>query len=134
MQLNLQRYLVFNVFGEEYLCLLKRFLILSIRGLYFIQFLFEIYIYRKGVQNFFGYNFLGTHTIQTLPKYIWMWHCDRQGYSIFIQFRTCNVAMADASFYMKMIHNINMNIISFSYKYYNIFPIIFIQGKLTSLT
>ena len=25
--------------------------------------------------NFFGHVFFGTHIVQTVPKYIWMWHC-----------------------------------------------------------
>ena len=32
------------------------------------------YIWKKCYKNFFGYIFLGTHTIQLVPKYIWMWH------------------------------------------------------------
>ena len=35
---------MFNAFEEGYLCLLKRFLFLSIHRLYFIQFLHEIYM------------------------------------------------------------------------------------------
>ena len=34
---------MFNAFGEGYLCLLKRFLFLSFRKLYFIYILHEIY-------------------------------------------------------------------------------------------
>ena len=26
-------------------------------------------------KNFFGRIFLGSHTVQTVPKYMWMWHC-----------------------------------------------------------
>ena len=44
---------VFNVFGEEYLCLLKIFLFLSICGLYFIYILREIYIEKNCLGAFF---------------------------------------------------------------------------------
>ena len=41
-----------------------------------ISFSFYIkYIRRKCYKNFFGHIFLGSHTTQTLTKYIWMWHC-----------------------------------------------------------
>ena len=31
--------------------------------------------YRKCYKNFFGQIILGAHTVQNVPKYIWMWHC-----------------------------------------------------------
>ena len=44
LQLGVQKYLIFHAYGKVYLCLLKIFLFLSIRRLYFIQFLHEIYM------------------------------------------------------------------------------------------
>ena len=70
-------WLAFNVFGEGYLCLLKMLLFLSIRKLYFIQFLREIYM-EKMLQELFRRLFLGAHTVQTVPKYIWTQHCFRR--------------------------------------------------------
>ena len=58
LQLSFQNYLMFNAFEEEYLCLLKMFLFSSIRRLYFIQFLSEIYM-EKVLQELFGVPFLG---------------------------------------------------------------------------
>ena len=29
---------------------------------------------KKCYNNFFGCIFLGAHTVQTIPKYIWLWH------------------------------------------------------------
>ena len=56
--LSVQKYLMFNAFGEGYLCLLKRFLFLSIHRLYLIQFLHEIYV-EKVLQEIFWAHFLG---------------------------------------------------------------------------
>ena len=50
--------LMFNAFVEGYLCLLKRFLLLSILRLYFIQFLPEIYL-EKVLQEIFWVDFFG---------------------------------------------------------------------------
>ena len=50
--LSVQNYLMFNAFGEGYLCLLKMFLFLSIPSIYFIQFLREIYM-EKVLQELF---------------------------------------------------------------------------------
>ena len=61
---------MFKAFGEGYLCLLKRFLFLSIHRLYFIQFIREIYM-EKVLQEPSWTHFLGAHTIQMIPKYIW---------------------------------------------------------------
>ena len=66
---------MFNAFGEGYLCLLKRFLFLSIHRLYFIQFLHEIYM-EKVLQElpwpFFGHpyqsNRIKIHIDATLQK------------------------------------------------------------------
>ena len=69
--LSVQKYLVFSAFGEGCLCLLKMFL--SICRLYFIQFLHEIYM-EKVLQELAWVPFLGAHTIQMVPKYIWLWH------------------------------------------------------------
>ena len=44
LQLMVQKDLMFNAFGEEYLCLLKRVLFLSICRLYLIKLLREIYM------------------------------------------------------------------------------------------
>ena len=44
--------IMFNASEEEYLCLLKRFLFLSFRRLYFILFLCEIYM-EKVLQELF---------------------------------------------------------------------------------
>ena len=33
------------------------------------------YIWKKGYKNFVWHIFLGAHTVQMVPKYIWMWHC-----------------------------------------------------------
>ena len=54
--------------------LLKRFLFLSTCRLYFIWVLHEICM-EKVLQELFRVHFLGTHTIQTVTKYIWMPHC-----------------------------------------------------------
>ena len=51
--------------------LLKRFLFLSTCRLYFIWVLHEICM-EKVLQELFRVHFLGTHTIQTVTKYIWM--------------------------------------------------------------
>ena len=36
------------------------------------------YIWKKCYTKFFGRIFLGAHTVQTVPKYIWMQHCELQ--------------------------------------------------------
>ena len=51
LQLSVQKYLMFNAWGEGYLCLLKRFLFLTIRRLYSFSFYVK-YIYKKGYKNF----------------------------------------------------------------------------------
>ena len=76
LQLNVQKYLLFNSFGKGYLCLLKRFLFLGIRRLYFTWFLREIHG-KIVTRTFFGAIFCGAHTVQMVPKYIWMWHCQQ---------------------------------------------------------
>ena len=53
------------------MCLLQRFLFLSIHRLYLISFLREI-LKEKVLQEFLGCIFLGAHTIQTVPKHIYM--------------------------------------------------------------
>ena len=65
---------IFNVqcIWGRILCLLKRLLLLS-RKLYFIYILHEIYM-AKVTRTFLDLFFLGAHTIQTVPKYIWMQH------------------------------------------------------------
>ena len=72
-QLSFQNYLMFNAFGEGYVCLLKM-LFLRICRLYFIQFLREVYM-EKVLHELFGVLFLGAHAVQTVPKYISMRHC-----------------------------------------------------------
>ena len=64
-----------NAFGEGYLCLLQRFLFLSICRLCFILFLQEIVI-ETVLQKLFWAHFLGAHNVQTVPKYIWLRHCN----------------------------------------------------------
>ena len=54
--LSVQNYLMFNAFGEGYLCLM--FLFLSIPSIYFIQFLREIYM-EKVLQELFWVPFFG---------------------------------------------------------------------------
>ena len=66
LQLSVQKYLMFIAFGVQYLCILKRFLFLSIHRLYFI---YVKCIWKKRCKKL-----LGTHTIQMVPKYISMWH------------------------------------------------------------
>ena len=56
--LSVQNYLMFNAYGEGYLCLLKMFLFLSIPSVYFIQFLREIYM-EKVLQELFWVPFFG---------------------------------------------------------------------------
>ena len=58
-QLSFQNYLMFNAFGEGYVCLLKM-LFLRICRLYFIQFLREVYM-EKVLHELFGVLFLGAH-------------------------------------------------------------------------
>ena len=71
--MSFQKYLVFNAFGEGCFCLLKIFLFLSIHRLNFVQFLREIYM-EKILEKFVWAPFLGAHTVQMVPKYIWMRH------------------------------------------------------------
>ena len=61
--MSLQKYLFFNAFREGYLCLLKRFLFLSIYILYFILFLREIDMEKALQELFWADIFLGSHTI-----------------------------------------------------------------------
>ena len=58
---------MFNAFGEGYWSLLKRFLFLSIRRLYFLYVLSEMYM-EKVLQEPFWAHFLGVHTVQTVLK------------------------------------------------------------------
>ena len=68
------KYSMFNAFGQGYLCLVKRFLFLNIRKTIFhLVFTWNIYG-RKCYKNFLGRIFWGAHTVQTVPKYIWMRH------------------------------------------------------------
>ena len=62
---------MFNAFGEGYLTLLKRFLFFSICRLYFIYVLHEIYM-GKVLQELFWAHFWGAHTIQMVPKQIYL--------------------------------------------------------------
>ena len=57
-----------------------RSIILSLEKIFvfknYISFRFYVkYIWKKCYKNFFGYIFLGAHTVQKVPKYIWMRHC-----------------------------------------------------------
>ena len=52
LQLSVQKYLMFNAWGEGYLCLLKRFLFLTIRRLYSFSFYVK-YIYTRKVTRTF---------------------------------------------------------------------------------
>ena len=54
---------MFNASGEGYLSLLKRFLFLSIRRLYFIKVLCEIYM-EKVLQESFWAHFLGAYALR----------------------------------------------------------------------
>ena len=73
LQLSVWKYLIFNAIGEGHLCLLKGFLFLIFTD--YISFSFYMkYIWKICCWNFFGCNFLSAHTIQTVPKYIWMQH------------------------------------------------------------
>ena len=72
--MRVQKYLMFNTFGEGYLCLLKRSLFLSIHRLCFIYFLREIYM-KQVLQELFWAQFFGIDPAQMAPKYIWMWYC-----------------------------------------------------------
>ena len=56
LQLSVQKYLMFNAWGEGYLCLLKRFLFLTIRRLYSFSFYVK---YKNKVTRTFWLHFLG---------------------------------------------------------------------------
>ena len=63
------KYLIFNVFKEGYLCLLKIFLFSSIHRLYFIQLV--KYIWKKCYKNFLS-AFFGRRYCSNGTKYTWM--------------------------------------------------------------
>ena len=70
---------IFNIqcVSEGYLCLLKRFFCFQVFVDY-ISFSFYVkYIWKKCYKNFFRHIVLGVHTIQMVPKYIWMQHTDK---------------------------------------------------------
>ena len=79
LQLSVQKYLMFIAFGVRYLCILKRFLFLSIHRLYFI---YVKCIWKKRCKKL-----LGTHTIQMVPKYI-----SRCGIDMLHKIKSCNKA------------------------------------------
>ena len=42
----------------------------------YISFSFNVKYIRKKLQEIFWAHFLGAHTVKTVPKYIWMRHCE----------------------------------------------------------
>ena len=71
-ELRARKYSIFDAFGEAYLCLLKRFLLFVSEVFvgYFIRFSHGICM-RKMLEK----PFLGAHTVQNVPKQVWMGHC-----------------------------------------------------------
>ena len=124
--------LIFNAFGERYLYLLKRFLSLSFRRLYFIQFLHEIYM-KKVLHKLFLCIFLVTHTLQAVLKYIWMQHWLRKTIC-----RTIGPAFAASP--EALTHCRNIASLSLFYRYYfgkcsfelaQLAPLSYSQGRST---